>query len=208
MQSKRMFVVAACATAALSGVASANLLVNPSFEAGLAGWNTFGNAFAENANPPQFVPNSGNRLVSMFGNFNGGFNVTGVFQEFASAPGDVWTMDVYSRHFSGDAMTGVGAPNDNWAVMKLAFFNAGNAEIGSAERTILDGTFATDVWHDNAPVVGVAPAGTVRVQAFLLYLQPAFAGGAAHFDDVSLVPAPGTLGLMGAGLILTARRRR
>jgi hypothetical protein len=126
----------------------------------------------------------------MFGTFTGGFNVSGVFQEFVSVPGDIWQMSSSARHWSGDPMIGIGAgsctPNctDNWVVQKIAFFDAGNTEIGAAESVILDGTFATDTWHDAAPIVGIAPAGTVKVQALILYLQPLFDGGAAHIDDV------------------------
>ncbi len=186
-----------------------NLLNNPGFENGLSGWFAFGNAYPETNNPPQFEAYEGQGLVSMFGNWSGGFNVTGIFQEFAAAAGEAWTMDAYSRHWSGDAMFGNGAPDSNWVVMKLAFFDAGNAEIGFAEGTILDGTFATDVWHDNAPVTGIAPAGTVKVQSFILYLQPLFDGGAAHIDNVSLtvVPAPGALALLGLGGLAMRRRR-
>jgi hypothetical protein len=83
-------------------------------------------------------------------------------------------------------MIGVGAPDQNWVVQKIAFFDA-SQEIGGVESTILSGTFATDVWHDAATIVGVAPAGTVKLQALILYLQPLYDGGAAHIDDVSLV---------------------
>lgn len=197
-------ILACGASAALAG----NLLTNPGFEDGLNGWNAFGNAYPETNNPPQFEAYEGEGLVSMFGNFSGGFNVTGIFQEFPAAAGQAWTMDAYSRHWSGDAMIGSGAPDSNWVVMKIAFFDAGNAEIGAAERTILDGTFATDVWHDNDPVTGIAPAGTVKVQSFILYLQPLFDGGAAHIDNVSLVPAPGALALLGLGGLASVRRRR
>jgi hypothetical protein len=166
-----------------------NLLANPGFEAGLAGWTTFGNAYPEASNPPQFVP-IGCGLVSMFGNFTGGFNVSGIFQEFPTVEGFEWTISSLSRHFSGDAMVGTGPDQDNWVVQKIAFFDAGNNEIGGADAIILDGTFATDVWHDNAPIVGVAPAGTVKMQALILYLQPLWAGGAAHIDNVKLTALP------------------
>jgi hypothetical protein len=172
--------------------AATNVLANPGFEAGLAGWSAFGNAFAEVANPPQFVPASGNGLVSMFGNFWGSFNVTGIYQEFATTPGAQWQLSAKSRHWSGDPMVGIGAAScatgcsDNWVVEKIAWFDASNAEIGGVESVILDGTFATDTWFANAPVVGTAPAGTVKLQALILYLQPAWAGGAAHIDDVVL----------------------
>jgi MYXO-CTERM domain-containing protein len=187
-----------------------NVLTNPGFEDGLNGWFAFGNAYPESNNPPQFEAYEGQGLASMFGNWSGGFNVTGIFQEFATTEGDEWTMDAYSRHWSGDAMIGSGAPDSNWVVMKLAFFDAGNGEIGAAEGTILDGTFATDIWHDNAPIIGVAPAGTVKVQSFILYLQPLTDGGAAHIDNVSLsvVPAPGAMALLGLGGLVACRRRR
>ncbi|MBK7405141.1 MAG: hypothetical protein IPJ41_11035 [Phycisphaerales bacterium] len=197
------------ALGAASTALAGNLLTNPGFEDGLNGWIAFGNAYPESSNPPQFEPFEGDGVVSMFGNFSGGFNVTGIFQEFAASEGQAWTMDAYSRHWSGDAMVGNGAPDSNWVVMKLAFKDAGDNEIGSAERTILDGTFAPDVWYDNDPVTGIAPAGTVQVETFILYLQPLFDGGAAHIDNVSVVPAPGAASLLAVfGLGVSRRRRR
>jgi hypothetical protein len=200
---RNLLLPAACVALLFPAVASAavpaNVLANPGFEAGLSGWNVFGNAFPEAANPPQFVPASGNGLASMFGNFWGSFNVTGIFQEFPTMPGGQWQLSAKSRHFSGDPMVGIGAAScangcsDNWVVQKIAFFDAGGNEIGASESVILDGTFATDTWFDNAPIVGTAPAGTVKVQALILYLQPAWAGGAAHIDDVvfeDLSPVP------------------
>ncbi len=162
-----------------------NLLTNPGFESGLAGWSTFGNAFAEPANPPSVDPRTGSQLVKMFGNFSGGFDVSGIYQAFPAAPGDEFTIDAWSRHWSGDALAGGGAPADNWVVMKIAFFGGGGTEIGGSEGTILDGTSPTDTWIDNAEVTGIAPAGTVSVQCLILYLQPGNAGGAALIDDVS-----------------------
>jgi hypothetical protein len=170
-----------------------NLLANPSFDAaagGLSGWGAFGNAFAQASNAPQFVPRSNPNLVSMFGNFSGSFNVSGIFQSFPALPGQSFTMDCWSRHFSGDALTGNGPPNGNWMVMKIAFFDANNTEIGAVEGNILDGLSPTDVWIDNSPITGVAPIGTSSVQALILYLQPAFAGGAGHVDDVVFTGPP------------------
>lgn len=207
-------VVVACVAASCAASAHANLLVNPGFEGaagyGAAGWFTFGNGFTENAAPPAIVPLSGNGVAKMFGGFTGGFSVSGMFQEFPTSPGENWSMSVASRHFSGDAMIGAGAPSSNWAVMKLAFFDATNTEIGAAavEATILNGTFATDVWHINAPIFGVAPAGAVKVQTFLLYLAPGNDGGAAQFDDAVVTPAPGAAMLLGIAGVLGTRRRR
>lgn len=200
--------------AVLVSAAHANMLVNPGFESGAgygaAGWITFGNGFTEVAAPPAIVPQSGNGVAKMFGGFSGSFSVSGMFQEFPTTAGDIWSMSVASRHFSGDAMIGAGAPSSNWAVMKLAFFDASNVELGFAavEATVLNGSFATDVWHQNGPISGAAPAGAVKVQAFLLYLAPGNDGGAAQFDDAVVIPAPGSAALLGVAGIVASRRRR
>ena len=163
-----------------SAAPTANLLTNGDFEAGdLSGWTSFGNAF--------WSDETGGNTGKLFGNFSGNFEVTGIFQEFAAAEGDVFRMDADSMHFGSDPMIGAGADMSNWVVMKMAFFDA-NGEIGAAESTILDGTFATDTWHDNDPVEGTAPAGTIKVQAFILYLQPAMDGGAAFVDNIVFEP--------------------
>lgn len=199
----RLVAVAAFLFVSATAAHAANVLVNPGFEnpavggeiggAG-AGWGAFGNVFLEPANPPALVPNSGNQLVKMFGTFNP-FGVSGIFQSFPAVPGSIWSLSSHSRHFSGDPMVGAGKPNSNWVVQKIAFFDASNAEIGSGESTILDGTYPTDTWFANAPVLATAPATTVSVQALILYLQPGFDGGAAQIDDVvfeNVTPTPAT----------------
>jgi hypothetical protein len=192
---KKMLLVTALVGAFLmaigTGAFAQNLLTNPGFEAGLTGWYGFGNQYPEVANPPQFVPLSGNGLASMFGNWSGPYNVSGIFQEFPTTAGETWEMTSNARFWSGDPMIGPGAPNGNWVVQKLAWFDAGNNEIGGSELTILDGTYAADVWHASGLLSAVAPAGTVKVQALILYIQPAFDGGAAHIDDVYVAnPTP------------------
>lgn len=181
----------ALSLAMLAPVAMAqNMLANPSFESGFTGWTQFGNAFVDPANPPAVTPRTGNNVLKMFGNFSGGFNVTGCFQAFPAAPGQQFTMDCWSRNSSADPMQGVGLPNDNWVVMKIAFFDAGHNEIGNAEGVVLDGNSIQDVWIDNPAITGTAPANTASVEAFLLFLQPAFLGGSCQIDDVEFSGPP------------------
>ena len=99
-----------------------NVLVNPSFESGLTGWTAFANVYPEVSNPPQFVPLTGNGLVSMFGNWWGSFNVSGIFQEFPCSAGDQWRISSNARFWSGDPMIGSQAAGGNWVVQKVAFF--------------------------------------------------------------------------------------
>lgn len=197
----------ACAAVGLIGSGTnANVLTNPGFESGLSGWTTFGNVFAET-----ITPRTGSGDAKMFGNFSGGFNVSGLFQSFPASAGQNWSFDAYFRHNTGDQLTGAGLPNFNWVVMKFEYRDASNTAIagGAVETVSLDGTSATDTWLHSGPISLAAPAGTASVFAFLLYLQPLFDGGAVLMDDANLVPAPGGAGgLVCAGLVLLLRRRR
>lgn len=186
---QRLVFSGALLVAAVAPAFAQNVLTNPGFEAGFTGWTVFGNCFIEGANPPAVVPFAGNNVAKFFGTFSGGFGVSGFFQSYPALPGQLWSLSSKSRHFSGDPMVGAGIPsggNGNWVVQKLIFRANGVDDIASNESTILDGTFATDTWFNNVPVLLVAPATTTTVWAFLLYLQPAFDGGAAQVDNVSL----------------------
>lgn len=186
-----------------AGGAHANVLTNPGFETGLAGWNTFGNVFAETV-----TPRTGAGDAKMFGNFSGGFNVSGMFQSFPASPGQLWSLDAYFRHNTGDNLTGAGAPDFNWVVMKFEFRDAGDSVVGFAESIVLDGTSPTDVWLDPSPISSVAPANTASVWAFFLYLQPAFDGGAVLIDDAQFIPSPHGAAVLALGALAAWRRRR
>jgi hypothetical protein len=189
--SYRVVLVACIGVFVLASAAVAqNMLANPGFETGdFTGWNTFGNAFVEDEipeEPGRFVPCEGLYLCSMFGNFTGGFNVSGIFQEFPTCEGDEWHFSCQSRHSGWDPMTADGA-DDNWVVMKIAWFDSTYTEFDGIEVRILDGTYAIDTCFANGPLIGVAPPGAVTMQALILYLQPLWDGGAAHVDDCELL---------------------
>jgi hypothetical protein len=107
--------------------------------------------------------------------------VTGVFQEFDTCEGDEWVFSCKSRHTGYDPMQ-----SPNWMVQKIAFFDVDGNEIGGFEARILDDTYPIDTWFDNAPTVGVAPAGAVKMQALILFLQPSMEGGAGQVDNAEL----------------------
>ncbi|MCA9322011.1 MAG: hypothetical protein KDB53_14815 [Planctomycetes bacterium] len=190
--------------------AQTNLLTDSGFEIGVFtggstapsnGWFNFANSFVETASSSA-IPRTGTKVAKLFGNFSVPFNVSGFFESYAAAPADTYEMDCWSRHNSGDAMTGLGQPNDSFCIMKIAFFDANGNEIAGTEGVILDGTSPTDTWIDNTPIQAIAPLGTVEVQALILFLQAPVAGmpnmfqsGAAFVDDVEfrlIPPTPST----------------
>ncbi len=183
--------VAACVVmvllATVTTASAQNYLVNPGFETGPTGgvpasWTGFGNVYTERDNGGQFVAYEGSKLVSIYGNWSGPWNVTGIFQEFSSTEGDHWSLKVNSRHWSGDPVSG-----GNFVVQKIVFKDASDVEIGAAETVILNAASATDTWFVNAPVTAIAPAGTDHVEAMILYVQELDAGGAGHVDAAELL---------------------
>lgn len=183
-------------------------LVNPSFEDGTgadaSNWFRFGNAYREPAGA-----RTGNFSMKMFGNFNGGTNVTGAFQDFAIAPGQTASASVYGLNMSTDAMSG-----DNFAVLKLIYRDAGNNDIAFQESAVrITRNTTQDQFQLMTASLGAAPANTDHGSLFLLFVQldtTPFAGGATFFDDaqVSVVPEPGTMIALGAGVIALVRSRR
>ncbi len=166
-----------------------NVLTNPGFEAGFSSWTAFGNSYIEASNPPCIVPYAGNNVNKMFGGFAGGFSVSGTFQSYPAAPGEVWMLSCKSRHCADDPIRGLSLPkggNGNWVVQKLIFRADGVNDIASNESVILDGDSPVDTWFNNAPVTLTAPPTTTTVWAFLLYLAPGNDGGAVQIDNVSL----------------------
>ncbi|QQE13460.1 PEP-CTERM sorting domain-containing protein [Planctomycetota bacterium] len=193
------------ACASLTTAISANLLANPDIEGDYALWGPWANSFAE-ADPLD----ENNTAMKMFGNWSGSFNVSGAFQQFAAVEGQTFEMSAKTLHVTGDEMTADGT-EDNWVVMKLTFFDAADAEISFVEENILDGNSPLDAWIDNAPMQATAPAGTAKVGAYIMYLQPMWDGGAAWIDDVVLtevIPEPTSLALLSILSLGALHRKR
>jgi hypothetical protein len=183
--SYRVVLLACASMLVFAAAASANSLANPGFESGdFTGWQTFGNCYVEAdipAEPGHYVPYEGQYLAKLFGNFycEDCFNVSGIFQEFDTCPGDQWCFNVNSRHSGWEPMAG-----GNWMVQKLAFFDINGDEIveAASESTILDASSPVDEWIINDVIFGTAPMNAVKVQALVLFLQPSLDGGAGQVD--------------------------
>ncbi len=175
----------------------ASALTNVSFEGatgfGVAGWATFGNVFTE-----AITPRTGATTAKLFGAFPGN---SGVFQDLAAQPGQVWELDVWSRHQASDNLIGTG----NAIVMAIEFRDAqGTLLLSSPQEVILNAGSPTETWNDNAPVQATAPAGTVSARALFMFVQSGTQGGAGYLDDASfkIVGGPNPVDL--SAITLTA----
>ncbi len=203
---KKMLAVGLLTGAALASQAA---IVNGSFELGngadASNWIRFGNAYREMDTSSVDVSRTGSHSMKMFGNFSGGFNVTGAFQNFAIAPGQSATAKGYGMTLSGDKMSG-----GNWALLKLIYRDAGDNDLAFSESLFINANTTPDVWHELTMSLGPAPAGTAKGSLFMLFLQPEFAGGSAFFDDleVNVVPEPATMTALAIGVGCMLRKRR
>lgn len=170
------------------GFASANLLVNPSFESPVvpvappeyygagSGWTSFGGGIFTIGSAIGIPPNTGNQLLKTFGGC-----CSGAFQQFPASPGQTWNGGVWMRNDSLDPMAGgqVAAVNIEWiaadGTTQLSFISNG---------TFTAATAPSNVWTLKT-ITGVAPAGTAFARLVLITgdFQPGGPGGAPFFDD-------------------------
>lgn len=174
--------------------ATVNLLTNPGFEdngGSLDGWFIIGTTFVSNAGTDNIF-RTGTAAAKTFGKGSGcplpTFDVDGFGQAVASpSVGDVYTFSGYSFVSSGDPLADSLTCNGNRAVAQIAFFDAvsGGSVLARNEIVVADGDFPLDQWV-YFEVELPAPAGALRVEALILYLQPGCDTGAAFLDDLSL----------------------
>jgi beta-glucanase (GH16 family) len=142
-------------------------------------WSKFGNAYTDNTRG-----RSGGRAGKLFGNFTGGENFSGAFQELPTAVGDRWRASAWWVNHTTDRMQA-----GNEAFTKLEFVNAQGNIIQSSSTLSLTSASATNTYAQFL-AEGVAPAGSVAARVSLVFRQTGLAAGAAFFDDVQLVRVP------------------
>ncbi len=148
-------------------------LVNPGFESSpsLTGWGKFGNAFTQSGQ--QY---SGAQAGKLYGQFNGSFNSSGIYQDIPASPGQRLRAASHWYNWSGDYMRG-----GNWCEMRIEWRSAGDALLGYDAVRTLDASSAQDV---DLPfeLRAQAPAGTAKARLVMIFFQPALASGAGFMD--------------------------
>ncbi len=127
---------------------------------------------------------------------------SGHFQSFAASEGESWTMTGDLIMLSNDAIT-----SDAFGVLKLVFKNSGGTEIYGQDLGLVNAGSTPDVWQ-NLSLTLNAPTGTATIEALALFFQPSGNGvGAMYYDNITLVPEPATLALLGLGGLLLRKRK-
>ena len=173
-----------------------NALVNPGFEVGgLANWTTYGNAFLGSIS--SLPVHGGSNVFKVYGQFSGGENYSGVFQDVASTPGTNNTANAWALTPSGDQIAG-----GNTAWVEVSFRNVAASILSLYRTALITPSTPAGVWLNLAvtnqlnpatsAVIGsvtnlVAPTGTAFVRYQVVFRQPAFAAGSVLFDDLNLL---------------------
>lgn len=182
---------------ALAGNAQAigpNLLANPGFETGdYSGWFTFGSGpNITMVGDADDIVRNGTWASKIFGEFAGcpfgSFTVGGYGQAFATpTPGTWYEFTGYSYVSSADTLQGTTPCDGARAVAKLVYFDAASSgnEIGAVEIPIGEPGSILDEWQ-RFSILAPVPAGALRVEALILFLQPVCEEGAVFVDDLEL----------------------
>lgn len=153
--------------------------VNPGFESrgpsntGLFGWTGFGNRYYEGA-----LGYQGASSVKLFGNFSGGFNASGVYQDIPVTPGKWYRVRGQWLTPSSDRIAG-----GNFTALNIEWRDANGNLISYVSNSAIDAATPADQWFASQ-TQGFAPPGAVNGRVVVLYFQPAMAAGSSRTDEI------------------------
>ena len=168
------------------------LLTNPGFEdagGSYNGWFTFGSGVEISTAATDNIFRSGVAASKTFGEFSGcpipNFDVGGYGQLFTPIVGQEYEFSGYGFVSAVDSILGDDTCTGNRAIAKIVFFDAvsGGNEMSSNEVIVGDWSTPLETWIPFS-VSAPAPAGALRVEALILFLQPGCETGAVYLDDL------------------------
>jgi len=176
----------------------ANSLLNPGFDAGgLANWTPYGTGFNTVLENVANVPvRSGTNVFKVYGQFTGGSNVSGLYQDVTVGAGQAFTASAWMLTPANDSIAGA-----NRAWLEIQFCDATSNVLALYRCAPVDTTTPPGLWlHlsvtnqfnpvDHSAMAGVtsltAPANTAFARCQLVFAQPGTAAGSVLFDDLKL----------------------
>lgn len=191
-------VIALCAIGA-----QANLLVNGGFEDGdtgqvgtvaIPGWNSWGTNGWHNDDAGAVI---GTKSMKFW------WDGVGMWQDYSAVAGQTYDCSVQVIDASRDTTP------SNWDLqIEAEFYDAANTQLAAAIVGYFDSTIQpNDTWVQIGNSI-VAPAGTAYGRVVIRTVDwVSGIGGALYFDNVSVVPEPVTMLLLGlGGLALRIRK--
>jgi hypothetical protein len=192
--------------AAASSGWAANILANPGFESGdPTGWvkygvfdfNTTNNVYYNGCNCGSNVWIYDGRFSGKtYGQFTGGENYNGEYQDVGVAAGSVLSADCWVYTSTQDH---IGGGNNAW--IEVHFMDAGNNDLALFKSQVITtdpASLPLDAWlnypvtNQVSPVVTnvstlLAPPGTAKARYQIVFHQPAgYDGGSVYWDDARL----------------------
>ena len=199
-----------CVAATVLPAMAGNVLSNAGFESdapgqsqNLAGWTWYGQTWGNTFNETGPEAHTGHNYFKVFPGFTGSLNYSGVYQDYISGPGAVYTAAGWAQTRSSDLLTG-----DNAAWIEVSFRDADTRVLGLYRSGVINthllesGAFPADKWVDlavtnqydpntftvtNTVSSLVAPPGTYFVR-YQIVLEGDVKGskGSVFFDDLRL----------------------
>jgi len=212
-----VFLVTAAALS-INATAQTNILSNPGLESGsLSGWTTFG--------PNNSVLNTGGYAhggtyyYKVYGQFNGSYNYTGIYQDNPAVPGNTYTADGWTYSLGSD---GGGIHGQDLIWIEVSFRDSSYNTLALYRSTVINSNLlytlgGVNTWIDlqitnqcsftnasaqillpgtvtNTVTSLVAPPGAAYVRYQVVFAQgPDNANGSMYCDDLSLNQTSGTI---------------
>lgn len=161
-------------------------LSNPSFEVGSGstfnGWNQFGVLAESNT-----LVAHGNRAAQLSKPIGSGIQLSALWQNLTSAPGDIWQVKVDAGHLSSNPLSGAMR-----AIVNIEWYNAAGIQMDYESTIIMDANTPVDHLQTYTVTSSAAPANTASMHIFIAALQlDTTDTGAAIVDNVFLAEQTG-----------------
>lgn len=175
---------------AVAGIANANLLTNGDFEGAGAGWNQW---WGGNSNDDAPDPIEGDKCGGVW------WSDDGIFQGIAITPG-TYTVSGQLSH-------------DNLGKNRIGVIQA---EVGDGvsvwwvQQIVISASDPAGAWLSGSTVIDNTAAGATYLNINLFMIDqdgPHTGQGIVRYDNISVIPEPATMALLGLGALLLKRRK-